>query len=138
MTPCTMATVATVAPCTTLVPSCLSQVATIVRMHCPIRTVRVSCAQAKGRAKKYSYWGAVRYQVRFAADGHLTCAAQERASSARRSIAGAERDAERLAERDGRVESQALGRVTESRAYHILRQPNCPDYPYALCTGSAA
>ncbi len=81
-----------------------------------LRAVRVSSAQAKGAAKQYAYWGAVRYAVRLSADGQrLVVAALERASSDRRTEAGAERDAEALADSEDRIETSWIGGVTANQ-----------------------
>lgn len=110
-----------------------------IRTHGPIPTVRVSSAQAKGAAKGYSYWGAVRYEIRITRDGLPANRPLERASSDRRSIAGAERDLADLAEREGREECQTLGilpegacasylpaEYAEAIARHNARQANRP------------
>ncbi len=68
----------------------------------PIQCVRVSSAQARGLAKQYSYWGAVRYEIRRNKKGQLTFTAQERASSDRRSRRLAEKDAEEIADKENR------------------------------------
>jgi len=85
-----------------------------------IPTVRVSSAQARGRAKLYSYWGAVRYRLRLARDGapiHVAC---ERASSDRRSLRLAHSDASALAASEGRIECQTLGHLSEQDAADVL------------------
>jgi hypothetical protein len=69
----------------------------------PIQCVRVSSAQAMGSAKQYSYWGAVRYEIRRNKKGQLTFIAQERASSDRRSYRLAEKDAEEIANSENRL-----------------------------------
>lgn len=95
----------------------------IVDTHGPIATVRVSSAQAHGRAKQYAYWGAVRYQIRLTAAGVLTHTACGRASSDRRTYFGAAKDAVALAERTGRLfpTHDRIGRVSEPMAAEILR-----------------
>ena len=90
--------------------------------HGDIRAVRVSSAQARGAAKDYSYWGAVRYRVRLRKDGVPTAQATESASSDRRSTAGAERDADELAVREDRVRVYGIGEVSQSEARQILAQ----------------
>lgn len=87
----------------------------------PLRAVRVSSAQAKGAAKGYAYWGAVRYQIRLTADGRgYCCAAIERASSDRRSVKLAVKDAEDLAAAEGRAWALRIGRVSSTEiASHI-------------------
>lgn len=76
-----------------------------------ILTVRVSSAQARGAAKKYAYYGAVRYELRLV-NGAVSNCALERASSDRRSRALAEADAEQIARREGRFIVQRIGRCT--------------------------
>lgn len=91
--------------------------------HGPQACVRVSSAQARGAAKKYSYWGAVRYELRLVGrDDHPSLIPQERASSDRRSIDLAIRDAEAMARSIGAV---AIGagmplRSTELSARALL------------------
>lgn len=75
-----------------------------IRRHGPIPAVRVSSAQAKGRAKQYSYWGAVRYEIRCAKrDDALIAMPCERASSDRRVRHLAVSDARALAHREDRL-----------------------------------
>jgi hypothetical protein len=93
-----------------------------IRTRGPIKTARVSSAQAKGNAKRYSYWGAARYQVRLTADGQPTNAACERASSDRRSERLAERDCEELCDREGRIRVQHIGRLSEDQCRELLAE----------------
>lgn len=98
-----------------------SAVVGVIRSCGPLRAVRVSSAQARGAAKRYAYWGAVRYAIKLSADGQrLICAALERASSDRRSLRLAESDAEALAESEGRVETQHLGGMTPRSVAALL------------------
>lgn len=90
--------------------------------HGDIKAVRVSSAQARGAAKAYSYWGAVRYVVTLTRDGVPSMQAQERASSDRRSTAGAERDADDLADREDRIRIYGIGRTSAREAEAILAQ----------------
>lgn len=93
----------------------------ILRDHLPIRTVRVSSAQAQGRAKQYAYWGAVRYQIRVTSDGKgVSNMPLERASSDRRSHALAHRDADKIAAFEGRLYCHHIGRLTASQARELL------------------
>jgi hypothetical protein len=80
---------------------------TLIATRGPISCVRVSSARARGIARRYPYWGAVRYVVRLRADGTPTYAAVGRAASDRRSERLAERDAEALAAKLGAVCFQA-------------------------------
>lgn len=101
---------------------CTTVVARMIATHGPIPCVRVSSAQARGAAKKYSYWGAVRYEVRLRLDGVPTYAALGRARSDRRSEALAHRDAEELARSEGRlVVVAAPGPLSEATAEGIIR-----------------
>lgn len=94
-----------------------------IRANGPIPTVRVSSAQAHGAAKKYPYWGAVRYEIRLTADGCPANIPLERASSDRRTMAGAQRDADAMA---GRVREQRIGRLTEDECEVYLAE--CETY----------
>lgn len=69
----------------------------------PVQCVRVSSAQASGAAKQYSYWGAVRYEIRLNKRGQLTFTAQQRASSDRRSYRLAVEDAKEIAGKENRL-----------------------------------
>jgi len=91
-----------------------------IRQHGPVRAVRVSSAQARGRAKQYSYWGAARYELRLARDGYVIAVALERAPAARRARHLAAADASALAAREGRILCQAIGRLTEGQAEEVL------------------
>jgi len=93
---------------------------TYLHVHGDIPAVRVSSAQARGAAKNYSYWGAVRYTVTLTKDGAPTLRALERASSDRRSRDLARADAMNVAEREHRILVQCLGRVTEADARCIV------------------
>ena len=76
----------------------------LLREHGSIPAVRVSSAPARGRERRYPYWGAVRYEIRLRrSDGMPTLIPCERASSDRRSRRLARDDADALAEREGRV-----------------------------------
>lgn len=79
--------------------SALDTLTAMVRDNGPIKTVRVSSAQARGAAKRYAYWGAVRYELRLTKAGTLSHVALNRAGSDRRSVRLAEEDADALAER---------------------------------------
>ena len=82
---------------------------TYLSAHGDIAAVRVSSAQAQGAAKAYSYLGAVRYVVTLARDGHPSLQPRERASSDRRSVTGAERDADDIAVSEDRVVISEIG-----------------------------
>lgn len=84
-----------------------------IRRHGPIRTVRVSSAQSH---TQYAYWGAVRYEIHLTRDGQPANVACERASSDRRSVRGAERDAAAT----GRLPLQTIGRLSEDDVFYVL------------------
>lgn len=88
-----------------------------IRQHGPIRTARVSSAHS---STQYSYWGAVRYQIRLTADGSPTNCALERASSDRRSQRLVERDCDNLCESEDRIRCQTIGRLSESECGCVL------------------
>lgn len=67
-----------------------------------IPCVRVSSAQARGKAKQYPYWGAVRYELRLNKKGKPCLYPLDRAYSDRRSKKLAERDAETIAKAENR------------------------------------
>lgn len=85
--------------------------------HGGIRAVRVSSAQC---AAPYPYWGACRYAIRLTKDGRVVCSALERASSDRRSVAGAERDAEALADSETRFKTQTIGMLDRAECARVL------------------
>jgi len=96
-----------------------------IRTRGPISAIRVSSAQALGNAKKYSYWGAVRYEIRLRKRDNIPIAvACERASSDRRSYAYAVRDAEKIAEIEGRVMIKSIGALSEQEIQDCLTRTN--------------
>ncbi len=86
----------------------------------PLRSARVSSAQAKGAAKKYAYWGAVRYSVRLTRSGALSHTARERASSDRRSERLAGLDCDALEKSEDRICLGQVGPVAPIRVIHAL------------------
>lgn len=66
------------------------RLAAFIRANGPISTIRISAA--KQNACKWSYWDAVRYQIRLTRGGEPANIALEAASRSRRSAAGAEPD----------------------------------------------
>jgi hypothetical protein len=101
--------------------SARERLADYVRANGPIPTVRVSSAQAKGRAKRYCYWGAVRYAISLARDGSPKHIPLERASSDRRSRRLAQLDAERIAAQEGRVGVWfGIGKLSETQCEYVL------------------
>ena len=99
----------------------ITSLAAIINQRGPIPSVRVSSAQARGAAKHYAYWGAARYELRLTKSGAVSNCAVERASSDRRSVRLAEADAERIAEREDRIELQTIGTLSEQDAARVLR-----------------
>jgi len=93
----------------------------------PLRTVRVSSAKARGTAKGYAYYGAARYMVTVAKSYDGLCnVALEAASSDRRSVRLAERDAEAIALAEDRAETQAIGVIwPETVAMIAGVEPRC-------------
>lgn len=100
--------------------SALAIMADYLRLHEAIPTARVSYAQAKGNAKKYSYWGATRYEIRMTIGRYPSNMPNERASSDRRSEKLAQRDCDELCERENRLECHPIGRVSEATALSIM------------------
>ncbi len=101
--------------------SALDILTAYIHCHGPIRAARVSSAQARGAAKRYSYWGAVRYQIRLTPHGPSSIAT-ERASSDRRSKRLADRDCDELEDRENRIRVYTIGRLCEASANGILTQ----------------
>lgn len=85
-----------------------------IKKNGTIPTVRVSSAQAKGAAKHYAYWGAVRYEIGVNRAGLPTNRALERASSDRRSRRLAESDAAAIAKEEGRLGCDRIGVIPEA------------------------
>jgi hypothetical protein len=100
--------------------SALMVLAEHIARHGAIKTVRVSSAKARGYAKNFAYYGAVRYELRLSREGHPVNVPLERATSDRRSERLAWEDAQEIAEREGRIPCQAIGRLTEEDAREIL------------------
>lgn len=99
-------------------------IAILRRRGSPLPAVRVSAAQARGRASLYPYWGAARYEVRLRqADGMPTLVPLERAGSDRRSLRLARADADAIARAERRVRVDAApGEVSPRAAEAIVRQ----------------
>ena len=87
----------------------------------PIPTARVSSAQASGRAKRYAYFGAVRYHVHVTRLGGLVNSAMERASSDRRSERLAQMDARVLCDQEGRLLLQQIGSLRPQDVTKVLK-----------------
>lgn len=90
----------------------------------PIKSIRVSSAQAKGAAKKFNYWGAVRYEICLTKNGNISNIAIERASSDRRSEQLAWQDAEKIASAEGRIFCQTIGKLSDLEIKNILIEIN--------------
>lgn len=89
--------------------------------HGPIRTARVSAAQARGRAKQYPYWGAARGEIRLTHAGWPSNVPTERASSDRRSQGLAGADCEEICQREGRLYWRSIGVLTEEECREVVR-----------------
>lgn len=88
----------------------------------PIPTVRVSSAQASGKAKNYPYWGAVRYEIRINSKGNLSNIALGRASSDRRSYRLAEEDMEILSKNENRIMLYRIGELDPHDVNVVITQ----------------
>lgn len=100
----------------------LEILAAVIRASGPIPAARISSAQARGRAKQYSYWGVVPYEIRLNRAGQPTACPRGRASSDRRSYERAVRDLENFCERTGRVPVRGLGALTAGEAKDVLQR----------------
>lgn len=94
---------------------CLS----LLRNKLPIQCVRVSSAKARGLAKKYRYWGAVRYEIRLTRSG-ISAVPCGRANSDRRSYRLAQQDAEDIAGQENRIVIPWLGPLTQGAARELI------------------
>jgi len=103
--------------------SAKERLANYIRTVGPIKTVRVSSAQARGLAKRYAYWGAVRYQVQLSRDGTPKHVALGRANSDRRSYRLAEKDALAIADSEGRIYVELdPGQLDELECESVLKK----------------
>jgi hypothetical protein len=103
--------------------SARARLANYIRKHGPVKTVRVSSAQAKGSAKKYAYYGAARYLIDLNRQGEPTHICLSRARSDRRSFRLAEQDALAIAAEEGRlVVDYRTGKLNEQQCAMILEQ----------------
>lgn len=102
------------------IPTPTQILADLIRQHGPIGTVRVSSAQARGRAKKYSYWGAARYELRLTKKREVANLPLEAAGSDRRADWLAYRDAKEIADSENRLMVQTIGRIGDDEAAEIL------------------
>lgn len=100
--------------------SALERLAAIIRQYGPVPAARLSTAQARGRAKRYQYWGVARYEIALARSGEVISRALERASSDRRSYRLAEHDWNEVCERENRWPTSTIGRLSEDEAAEIL------------------
>ena len=99
----------------------------VLRQLLPLPAARVSSAHARGRARDYAYWGAVRYTVHESVDGRVVVTADECASSDRRSQRLAEADCDDLCDREGRVRVYGIGEVSNYTAARILERVPASD-----------
>lgn len=103
----------------------LDTLAAHIRTNGPIAAVRASSARSVLCPNGHSsnYWGAVRYTIRLRRDGVVTATADERASSDRTVRHLADRDADDIGRREGRVRIYGNpGRLTEAEAGSVLAQ----------------
>jgi hypothetical protein len=101
----------------------LEEALEILRRVGPLRAVRVSSAQARGYAKQFAYWGAVRYRVQWSAKHNWPVAVPvERASSDRRARHLAEQDAYELADRENRFILRSIGKLTPEEVRELARE----------------
>lgn len=93
-----------------------------IRERGPIPAARVSSAQARGRAKRYPYWGTARYQIELSiSDDRVVVRCCCRAHSDRRVRRLAELDATALAERlCGVVIAQTAGVLSDEETIQIV------------------
>src|SRR5579862_2880582 len=78
-----------------------------------IKTIRVSSAQARGKAKLYAYYGATRYCVHLTTDGVPANYPEERASPDRRSYNLAVSDMDKISHIEYRIPIQSIGKLTD-------------------------
>jgi hypothetical protein len=97
----------------------------------PIPSVRVSVARRR------SYWGVVRYEIRLDRNGRPINWPLGAADGERRQVHLADKDAEALAERERRVVCQTIGALNEHDARSVLRQWSRL-YPKKAATRAAA
>lgn len=102
--------------------SSIDKLSQLLRKRGAIPAARVSSAQARGNAKNYSYWGAVKYEIRIANNGKPSLIPLERASSDRRSYPLAEMDAKNMAQKINGiyVSNMPPGQLRERQAEMIL------------------
>lgn len=85
-----------------------------------IKTVRVSSAQARGIAKEYAYWGAVRYNIVLGRKNMIINRPLEKASSHRRSKSLAYVDALHIAYNEKRIILQTIGKLEDKDIGHVI------------------
>jgi hypothetical protein len=77
-----------------------------------IPCARLSSAHARGKARNYPYWGAVRYAIAINRQGHVSALPRGRATSDRRSLKLGERDTLTLAENIGGIVIRSIGKLS--------------------------
>jgi hypothetical protein len=97
--------------------SAIAQLYQIILYRGPISNVRVSSAQARGKAKGYAYWGVAGYELKILASGWVGNVATSRAQSSRRSLRLAQIDAENT----GLPQFGFIGRLSEQQAEAVLK-----------------
>jgi hypothetical protein len=97
-----------------------SQALEILAPFLPVRYIRVSSAKGKGKANQYPYWGVARYQIRRTAHAAISyCTLGAR--SERRSTRLAHKDAQRIADAEGRILWQGrAGRIDTAAARELV------------------
>ena len=94
----------------------------IIQINGEIPCVRVSSAQASGAAKKYSYWGAVRYVIRNRIKDNIPISfAEERASSDRRSLRLAYQDTLDISKEENRLVISSIGELSENELEEAIK-----------------
>jgi hypothetical protein len=94
----------------------------VIQTRGPIKTARVSSAQARGFAKKFAYWGVARYQIALGADGQPVNKVVSGASSDRRSLRLVTNDLEDVCSSEVRVKLNRIGHLSDLDAELVLKQ----------------
>lgn len=107
------------------------QALTSILSHTSIPAIRVSSAQARGKAKNYAYWGTAEYALCLSRAGLPQARVVSGASSDRRSQDLAWKDAHRRAGEVHGVLCQAIGALSDVDAHSALIQLANYGYPEA-------
>jgi hypothetical protein len=85
-----------------------------------IPAIRISSAQAKGRAKQYAYWGIARYEIGWSKKHNLPVSrCVGRARSDRRSIRKAEQDADEIIEASNCLLIASIGVLSTTEVIYL-------------------